>query len=217
MKCTLCDQRKGKRHCPAKSTLICPQCCGEKRVLEIDCPEDCEYLKMARSRESEEYGRILRRVDPARREAHARVLRGNQETVSHLEFVIARERLSTHDLTDKDVAEAVNLLLGTYRTEDKGIIYERTSDDPKSESVRRALRSVVESRRNARQAGGEGVVDVQENRLTLTSAIECLEFIRDIISCHMEVSGSPTGYVDFVARILPREQRSADERRIIVP
>src|SRR5882672_2658703 len=42
--CPLCRQRKGKRACPAKGELICAQCCGTKRRVEIDCPDDCTWL-----------------------------------------------------------------------------------------------------------------------------------------------------------------------------
>ena len=42
--CPLCDARKGRRACPAKGALICPQCCGTKRLVLIDCPSDCVFL-----------------------------------------------------------------------------------------------------------------------------------------------------------------------------
>ncbi|MFH2007567.1 MAG: hypothetical protein ABI333_13360 [bacterium] len=42
--CTLCNQRKGKRPCPARGAPICPQCCARNRVAVIDCPPDCSYL-----------------------------------------------------------------------------------------------------------------------------------------------------------------------------
>jgi hypothetical protein len=43
-KCVYCHARKGKRPCPALGGLICSQCCGEHRVLRINCPPDCVYL-----------------------------------------------------------------------------------------------------------------------------------------------------------------------------
>lgn len=43
-KCHVCDQRKGKRPCPARSAPICPRCCAQNRVVEIDCPTDCPFL-----------------------------------------------------------------------------------------------------------------------------------------------------------------------------
>lgn len=43
-KCHVCTQRKGKRVCPARSAPICPRCCAQSRVVEIDCPVDCSFL-----------------------------------------------------------------------------------------------------------------------------------------------------------------------------
>jgi len=44
-KCPKCSSRKGKRHCPALETLICPQCCAEGRLKTIACPRDCRHLE----------------------------------------------------------------------------------------------------------------------------------------------------------------------------
>ncbi|HEU4728536.1 MAG TPA: antitoxin Xre/MbcA/ParS toxin-binding domain-containing protein [Kofleriaceae bacterium] len=42
--CKFCEQRKGKRSCPALGGAICSQCCGQHRLAEIVCPSDCVYL-----------------------------------------------------------------------------------------------------------------------------------------------------------------------------
>ena len=218
MKCMTCNQRKGKRFCPAKNALICAQCCGEKRVLEIDCPESCEYLKIGRSREVKEYVRHIRNAEPRKSEMHERVLRENKDIVAHLEFVLAQARLTMRDLTDKDVVEALDLLLETYRTEDKGILFEKTTNDLRVDSLRRALRDVIESHRNPDKGGNEGLIGSQGKRLSLKSAIESLEFIRDLLASHLEAGVSPTSYVDLLARIIPRERPSDGARRsIIIP
>lgn len=43
-KCELCNEKKGRRKCPAINKVICPSCCASKREKEIDCPPTCEYL-----------------------------------------------------------------------------------------------------------------------------------------------------------------------------
>lgn len=43
--CVHCDKQKGKRSCPALKGLICPQCCGQYRLVKISCPGDCPYLE----------------------------------------------------------------------------------------------------------------------------------------------------------------------------
>jgi hypothetical protein len=49
--CELCHNRKEKRFCPAIHGRICPQCCGEQREVTLDCPEECSYLRQARTRD----------------------------------------------------------------------------------------------------------------------------------------------------------------------
>jgi hypothetical protein len=214
MKCVLCDQRKAKRLCPASNTFICPQCCGDKRVLEIHCPESCEYLKAGREREAEDYRRHIQRMDPATYEKYKRVLVDYQEAVAHLEYVISRERILSRDLKDNNVAQAVEILIDTYRTEDKGVLYEKTSDDLRVESLRRELRKTVESFRNPEGKESQGLVDARSSRMPLSGAIECLEFIRSLIVIYMEDRGADSGYVDFLARITPREETKSS---IIMP
>ena len=214
MKCSLCDQRKAKRYCPAKYTHICAQCCGEKRVLEIDCPESCQFLKAGRDREAQEFGKRLRSLDPITQERNRRILLDNQDTVAFLEYTISRERILNRHLTDEDVARAIDVLLATYKTEAKGVIYETTSEDLRVESVRRELRAVVESLRNPEGKEGKGIVDPKSSRLTLIAAIDCLEYIRSLVTIFMKDRNSSTGYVDFLARVTPRQETRSS---IIMP
>jgi len=214
MKCCLCEQRKAKRHCPAKNTLICPQCCGEKRVLEISCPETCEFLSAGRERDIQEFERHMRNLDPAARERSRRVLLENQDTVAYLEYTIAQERLLSRDLTDSDVAQAIDVLLETYRTEEKGVLYEKQSDSLRVESLRRELRSVLESLRNPEREANEGVVDPQNKRLKLSAAIDCLEYIRSLVAAFREDRHAAVPYVDFLPRITPRKEMRSS---IILP
>jgi len=206
MKCALCEQRKAKRHCPAKGALICAQCCGEKRVLEIDCPESCEYLKAGREREAEDYTKHIRNMDQSARDRYKKVLTDYQEVIARLEYALSRERILSRDLTDKDVAQAVEVLLETYRTEDKGILYERTSDDLRVESLRMELRKIIESFRNPEGNEAKGIVDPQSTRLPLGGAIDCLEFVRTLAIAYMADHHSASGYVDFLARVIPRTE-----------
>jgi hypothetical protein len=206
MKCGLCDQRKAKRFCPAKNGQICPQCCGEKRVLEIDCPESCGYLKSGREREVEDFGNHLRRRNPETYEKTQRFLAEHQDVVAQLEYILARERLSDRNLTDKDVVEAIGVLLDTYRTEDKGVLYEKTSENLRVEALRRELRRTVETLRNP---GGKenGIVDPTATRLLLNTAMECLEFMQSLARAYLEDRSSLSGYVDFLARLFPRQEK----------
>jgi hypothetical protein len=212
MKCAVCDKRKAKRPCPAKNSSICPLCCGEKRVLELDCPETCRYLREGREHESAEFGRRLRSLDPVRQEKSRRVLSENQDVVAHLEYTIAQQRLQSRHLEDADVSKAVDILLEAYRTEDKGILYERNCDDLRAEPIRMELRKILESYRNPEEDGG--IADPQRTRLPLRNAIECLEFLQFMIEVYSDDAGSSGGYVNFLARMTPKRETGSS---IIMP
>jgi hypothetical protein len=205
MKCVLCDQRKAKRFCPAKNALICAQCCGEKRVLEIDCPESCEYLKSGREKEAEDYRKRIRNLNPMIQERNKRILLEHENVVARLEYALARERILSRDLTDTDAEQALDVLVETYKTEDKGVLYEKTSDDLQVESLRRELRGIIESFRNPEGKEGKGIVDPKNTRLQLSAAIDCLEFLRSLIAAYKNDRRSASGYIDFLARMIPRE------------
>jgi hypothetical protein len=44
-KCPKCGVRKGKRPCQPLGAAICSLCCGEHRMRDIDCNEDCPFLE----------------------------------------------------------------------------------------------------------------------------------------------------------------------------
>ena len=211
MKCILCNRRKGKRHCPAKNAMICAQCCGEKRILEIDCPESCPYLKAGRSHEVQlESARHLRTSDPMKQQMRARVLSRFEPVVAHLEYVLAEERRASRNLTDSEVAEAVDLLLRTYRTEEKGIFYEHTSSNLKIDMLRRRLGEIMKTYRDPPSP--------QQGRLKLEDALDCLEFIRGLVASHIQERHSATSYVDFLARTMPRgKELGAPGPSLIIP
>jgi hypothetical protein len=211
MKCVLCSRRKGKRFCPAKNALICAQCCGEKRVLEIDCPESCEYLKIGRSRESQQEGvRFFRTSDPGEQTKRARVLDKFEPVIVDIQTLIALERQAVHDLTDGDVADALDCLIKTLRTEEKGILYETTSGNLRAESLRRQLVGLVESYRHPKEP--------ERPRVPLTDAIECLEVLHAVIARHLESGPTALSFVDFLGRNLKRSDRSGPSpSSIIIP
>ncbi len=214
MKCILCEKRKAKRSCPAKDTQICPQCCGEKRILEIECPESCEYLKAGREREMGEYQKRIHSMDQAVQQKHRQVLYDHRNVIAHLEYAISRQRILSRTLNDKDVIRAVDSLLETYKTEDTGLLYERIEEDLQIEALRRELREIIESYRNPGGEEAKGIVDPKNTRLLLGAAIDCLNFVRSLAAAYLKDRDSGSGYVDFLARIIPREEA---QKSIIVP
>jgi hypothetical protein len=211
MKCPLCDHRKGKRLCPAKNAVICAQCCGEKRILEIDCPESCEYLKAGRSREAQQAGARLARTDnPSQQARRVRVLTNFEAVIEELQTLIALERRSVRDLRDEDVVEALDCECKTLRTEDHGVIYETSSENLRAESLRRQIHSLIEALRYPKKFEGK--------RIHLQDALDCLEVLLSIVVSHIEAGPSALSFVDFLFRHLPRNVADGpSQSSIIVP
>ena len=59
-KCVYCHRARGKRSCPALGSLICAPCCGENRLVKIDCPADCPYLEAGTDYQRQRVGEFLR-------------------------------------------------------------------------------------------------------------------------------------------------------------
>jgi hypothetical protein len=207
MKCIVCDQRKAKRFCPAKESMICAQCCGEKRVLEINCPETCQFLQTGRTHELELYQRFSHSSDPMKEQKLQRVFSELNRFVSYVEYSLAEERLSSRDLKDPDAAEALDLVIETLKTEENGVLYEKTSNNLSADLLRRRLMQVVTSARLPKEGeSGPGLVAQGPERLSLRNAIEGLEAVREVLERHME-EGSALSYLDFLARLMPRRGR----------
>jgi hypothetical protein len=60
MKCVYCHSGKGKRQCPALTGLICSACCGEHRLIRINCPADCPYLEAGTEYQRTRVGELFR-------------------------------------------------------------------------------------------------------------------------------------------------------------
>ena len=114
--------------CPALGQAICTVCCGTKRLVEIDCPDDCAYLTTRAS--------IRRRVVKRQQERDVAVL---MPTIRHLTerqyqlFFLFQTLIARHKpegfsrLVDDDVAEAAAALAATLETAARGVIYEHTA------------------------------------------------------------------------------------------
>ena len=125
MLCVSCGRRKGKRACPALRGLICTTCCGTKRLKEINCPADCQYLASAQAHPPAAVLRQRERDLPLL----ASLLNGLNEIQGDLLALLTsqlrRARVGAiPPLRDEDVREAAEALASTLETAARGIVYE---------------------------------------------------------------------------------------------
>jgi len=152
MACPLCHARKARRQCPALGRHICPVCCGTKRLVEITCPADCQYLASARAHPP---AAVQRRRERDLRFALP-LLRGLSESAATLLLVIHRviaehRRTAIPPINDADVADAAGSLAATLETAARGLIYDH---QPASLPAQRLLVEIRDALREAARAAG---------------------------------------------------------------
>lgn len=100
-------------------------CCGTKRLVQIECPNDCPYLTTAREHPAAAVVRKQQRDF----DLVVHTMRDLNERQSQLFFLVATfliryESPEWQRLSDEDVAEGAAALAGTFETAARGVIYE---------------------------------------------------------------------------------------------
>ena len=211
MKCLVCAQRKGKRHCPAKNALICAQCCGEKRVVEIDCPSGCAFLtsgqvyqtdkKLTQQFSRENYGdREMRYHDTLYR---------YMPVIHDLESFLVEYARDLRTLEDRDVLQAVDTVAKNFRTEMKGILYAHSSSNPLADTLAQALHEHLESLRDA-------IREESDVPFEISDVIDCLDVMRCDLEFHLSDRNDGLSYLEFISRNHHRKEGDSDEGRIVL-
>ena len=210
VKCVECNQRKGKRHCPALNRHICAQCCGENRVVKINCAPDCAFLTTGQAYHgSKKYtSLVLNEENPQKRLKLMRTMEQDAEIIVLLEQVIVAYSGSLTSLRDRDVLDSVQLLKGTYRTESRGIIYEESSSNPLAQALVNEMRDALERKRA--EGGSEGL------RLGATTAMNCLEVIEADILYYLKTDENSTEYLAFISRNHPEAASPNKQSGLII-
>ena len=150
--CPLCELRKPKRYCPAKTEMICAVCCGEKREVTIDCPSDCSYLIAARRWEREHRKPIAAAGIPyPDLSLPMDLIHEHQPLISGLGYTILKAAGEVPSVDDSGAIEAFTALAETYRTLGTGLYYERPPDGPVARAVYMHLRNLLGELRQEEQ------------------------------------------------------------------
>ena len=154
MACPICDKRKQKRSCPAKSVRICSLCCGRGREVSINCPLDCPYL--LESREREYVGRLLPQGFPFKEiEVDRKFIEENSALVNGLAQSTLESSLTVAGASDVDTQQALEALIKSYKTLQSGIHYEPRPNSVYARAVFDGLREWIQDflRKETEQTG----------------------------------------------------------------
>jgi hypothetical protein len=216
--CTICNQRKEKRFCPAVHGKICAQCCGEQREVTLDCPSDCPYLQQARQHEKP------RAPSESDREAlfpqieiSEQFLYEREQLIVGLSFALARSARANRDLMDRDLIAALTSLGKSYETLVKSsLIYEPPTANVTHQAIAAEVAAMVKEFREEEEK------HTGYNLLRDSDVLKALVFL--LRMGYGRTSGRPKSraFVDFLFAQFPEKQSiiAAPEEagsRIIVP
>ncbi len=130
--CPLCNSRKGKRKCVAVDGSVCSVCCGQSRNAE-KCGA-CSYFKddrLNRNYSKTPYIALQRMADNLALEGSANVI----------ESALCQFDLDHHEnISDKQAAKLVELLLGKYFFGDLTINFENKLEEEGIELIDHAIK-----------------------------------------------------------------------------
>ncbi|MBI1745650.1 MAG: hypothetical protein HYR55_03580 [Acidobacteria bacterium] len=204
--CVVCNRKKAKRHCPAKFGSICSTCCGAKRIIEIQCPDDCTYLISGRDHRAQEvFARQRAKSDSIQLRKDSEIMNKFGDFMCYLQFMLVALRKDNRRMTDAETLAGVGLLLKTYETENKGILYEYHSPRAEVEAIVLGLHRAIQKYRS------------EETPIAPRHIVNCLELLNADLDFHCQENKSTTSYLELITQFFPNVNRQAGGSRIIIP
>jgi hypothetical protein len=206
MACPLCLKRPTKRACPALNQPICTVCCGTKRLVEINCPEDCRYLESAQRHPA---AAVKRQIDADVTVLMATIGRLSEQQLQLFfilqSMVLSYEPEGVSRLSDVDVAAASGALAAALETSSKGLIYEESIPSPVADGLRRAIKAVVDE--ITRNGGTRAEREV-------AMVLRGMERAARHEGGH--IPERPTSYLDLVARVFQRPRKVPEPAKPLI-
>ena len=199
--CRICEKRRPKRYCPGVSGDICPICCGIEREVSVNCPLECPYLRKAREHEElpdvdpRQFPNIDIRVDED-------FLRRNEPLLILIASSVARAALDTPGVIDRDVKDALDSLVRTYRTLQSGLIAELRPDNILAARIYKTVQDTISDTRER--------LEQHQHTLRDADVLGVLAFLQRMEIQHN--NGRPKGraFIDFLRGFFPPGQDRAE-------
>jgi hypothetical protein len=180
-------------------------------MLELACPESCDYLRSARD------SAAAREREARAREAAARggKLPDVTERMIPVLMTIEGGILNVHrgikgpaipDLVDLEILEAVENAVRNYQTEESGLIYEHRGASARIEEVSRRLREALDELAEKLPA---------EIRPRSSEVLQSLERVREMVESHTRRGEGERSYLRFISLFQPYPKETAGPRIIV--
>jgi hypothetical protein len=172
--------------------MICSVCCGTKRLVEIDCPDDCPHLATSRQHPPSV---TLRQQE--------RDLAALLPSIQHLTerqyqlFALFNAHIARHTpegfvrLVDDDVADAAAAMAATFETASRGVIYEHAPQSLPAQRLVTDLNALLASMREK----GARIFDSE-------AAVALRAIERGARETRTRTDGGDVAYLQLTARLL---------------
>jgi len=171
---------------------ICSYCCGSKRGKEIRCPSNCKYWVQGEGyKATKEEGS----KQPFPEE--------NKKILVDILGTILEVRSRFPELSDNDVREGLGLVIKTYETRQKGIIYEHKSTIPQVTAISYQLGRALKTRMEEGQS--------YSGRPSSTSVVSTLKETLARISSYGGNLDNPTAFLDYLSEAEKEDKRKRAE------
>jgi len=208
MRCILCESRKAKRYCPAKRTEICPVCCGEKRGVEINCPDDCKYLIEGHRYQLQKLTQQRIKKDGVQTYIRrAELYRKNPELFASIELAIVDSFNSNTRLNDSDLYAALEIISKTLQSESKGLIYKHRSDDVIVNELADSIDGEINNLRQNQDLG---------NSITTGYAQDVIEDFYNEVKFYIEKDDDKKAYLSHLSRFHKDEAKPEQKQSGII-
>jgi len=192
--CWVCQKPHAKRKCPAANSYICSLCCGNKRKREINCPDDCDYLVQAQNGWIQKLQISPHQIDYW--QSHFDII----HNIGLAALQVKRTRFS--DLKGIEIKEALENLIKTYETEERGIIYEYKSSNYRIQSIFDNIQKIINQHRNIAfsnlQSSIKTVPERKLRKVKLDEVIAVLKFVLGLVKQCINKDTGNTAYFDFI-------------------
>ena len=205
MVCPLCQKRPAKRACPALGREICTVCCATKRLVEIQCPDDCRHLEAGQRHPA---AVVKKQIDRDVALLMTTVGRLSEQQLQ-LYFVLQSMVLSYKPeglarLVDSDVALATGALASSLETASKGLIFDEATSSMVAEGLRHAMKPAIDE---VTKGGGSRA---EREVAVILRAIE-----RGARHEGGQIPDGETAYLELVERVFGKRTAPATPSRII--
>ncbi len=200
MVCPICNKRKAKRYCPARTENICSICCGTEREVTIDCPSDCVHLVASRQYDLTRLEIDWSKVPFAESKFDRRFAETHGALLFYLDHAICKFAAEHRAAVDSDILAALQTLAEAYRSVTNGIIYEKPLDYALQRALFESLKAAITEFRE-KEAQRLGMATVRDSEVR-----DALIFLTQLCAVHENGRPKSRAYLDLIRQQFPKEE-----------